>query len=297
MSRLPSKIAVVTRAARGIGLACARAFASEDALVIATDIEVVGVEAATSAIGRNAIGRKLDVRDEGDWERVLAEAFALHGRSRAAFRQGNVGCLGLVQALGPRSLFGFGSIPNVLGKIPPRRLVGVSQAAATDICWPRYKTRTPVPPSLNRPFATLWEHTMDASIDPGVRPFAHTAEAPAPSVPWLNAAALGAAMSIALGGLGFVVPLAAAACKGVMEGMELPLGVPTRAVIWVGGWWIVAAVIVAGGLLAKERLLSQRWKVMVNAAALLLVIAVTALALLVVIMPLISVGNSLAPSL
>lgn len=138
---------------------------------------------------------------------------------------------------------------------------------------------------------------MDASIDPGKRPFAHTAEAPARSVPWLNAALLGAALSVVLGGLGFVVPLAAAACKGVMEGMELPLGVPTRAVIGIGGWWIVAAVLVAGGLLAKERALSKRWTVMVNAAVLLLVVAVTALAVVAVIMPLIRVGNSLAPSL
>lgn len=99
MSRLPSKIAVVTGAARGIGLACARAFASEGALVIATDIEVVGVEAATSALGPNAIGRKLDVRDEGDWERVLAEAVALHGRIDVLVN--NAGITGFAPPMGP----------------------------------------------------------------------------------------------------------------------------------------------------------------------------------------------------
>jgi D-sorbitol dehydrogenase (acceptor) len=62
MSRLPSKIALVTGAARGIGLACAKAFASEGALLIATDIELAVVTGAARGIGLSAIGRELNAR-------------------------------------------------------------------------------------------------------------------------------------------------------------------------------------------------------------------------------------------
>lgn len=99
MPRLSSKIAVVTGAARGIGLACARAFAREDAVVIATDIDVAGVEVAASAIGPKAIGRKLDVRSQSDWQRVVAEVVRLHGCFDILVN--NAGITGFVPDMGP----------------------------------------------------------------------------------------------------------------------------------------------------------------------------------------------------
>lgn len=99
MSRLASKIAIITGAARGIGLACARAFAREGAMVIATDIDEPGVESAASTIGPNAIGRRLDVRAESDWERVLAEAVAKHGYIDILVN--NAGITGFVPDMGP----------------------------------------------------------------------------------------------------------------------------------------------------------------------------------------------------
>lgn len=48
MPRLDSKVALITGAARGIGRACAAAFAHEGALVIATDLDLAGVHAAAS---------------------------------------------------------------------------------------------------------------------------------------------------------------------------------------------------------------------------------------------------------
>ncbi len=99
MPRLSSKIAVVTGAARGIGLACARAFAREDAVVIATDIDVAGVESAASAIGPKAIARKLDVRSENDWQRVVAEVVRLHGCFDILVN--NAGVTGFVPDMGP----------------------------------------------------------------------------------------------------------------------------------------------------------------------------------------------------
>lgn len=99
MPRLSSKVAVVSGAARGIGFACASAFAREDAVVIATDIDVAAVEAAALAIGPKAIGRKLDVRSESDWQRVFAEALELHGCVDVLVN--NAGITGFVPDHGP----------------------------------------------------------------------------------------------------------------------------------------------------------------------------------------------------
>lgn len=99
MARLFSKVALVTGAARGIGFACARAFAREGGLVIVTDLDVDRVEAAAAAIGPKAFGRKLDVRLEGDWQRVLAEVMKLHGSLDILLN--NAGITGFVPDMGP----------------------------------------------------------------------------------------------------------------------------------------------------------------------------------------------------
>ncbi len=68
MSRLNTKICVVTGAARGIGRAIAERFQNEGAIVILTDIdETAGAETA-AAIGCRF--EKLDVREEADWRRL-----------------------------------------------------------------------------------------------------------------------------------------------------------------------------------------------------------------------------------
>ena len=78
--RLRKKVALVSGAARGIGLAIAKAFATEGAIVWLTDInnEVGAVEATT--LGGQARFAKLDVREEEDWRRVLDIAVAKDGR-------------------------------------------------------------------------------------------------------------------------------------------------------------------------------------------------------------------------
>ena len=73
MDRLKGKVALVTGAAQGIGLAVAQAFASEGAVVFACDVQ----------IGEEAEGIKpvrLDVSSNDDWRRVVAEIIAAHGR-------------------------------------------------------------------------------------------------------------------------------------------------------------------------------------------------------------------------
>jgi NAD(P)-dependent dehydrogenase (short-subunit alcohol dehydrogenase family) len=78
--RLSGKTALVTGAARGIGEAIARAFHTEGAFVLLTDIDDVGAADVALSLGPGAASRQLDVRDEGDWEAALAALLAERGR-------------------------------------------------------------------------------------------------------------------------------------------------------------------------------------------------------------------------
>jgi len=80
MKRLEGKIALVTGAARGIGSAIARAFASESAVVYLTDINDAQGAAVAEKLGTGATYRRLDVRDESDWQRVTTEIVERHDR-------------------------------------------------------------------------------------------------------------------------------------------------------------------------------------------------------------------------
>ena len=79
--RLQGKIALITGAARGIGLAIATAFVAEEAVVWLTDVAGDAGEAAAAALGAASRFAPLDVRSEKDWHRavdcVLGEASRL----------------------------------------------------------------------------------------------------------------------------------------------------------------------------------------------------------------------------
>lgn len=76
--RLAGKVAIVTGAASGIGLATAGAMAEEGATVTLTDLDEVGGEAAARATGGRF--RRQNVVDEASWQALIAEVERDSGR-------------------------------------------------------------------------------------------------------------------------------------------------------------------------------------------------------------------------
>ena len=77
---LAGKTAIVTGAAGGIGLACARALAAEGALLVLGDLDGDGVEAAAREVGAGSVPVRVDVTRAEDAERLVAEATGRFGR-------------------------------------------------------------------------------------------------------------------------------------------------------------------------------------------------------------------------
>ncbi|WP_176037708.1 L-iditol 2-dehydrogenase [Brucella tritici] len=77
--RLKDKVALITGAARGIGLGFAEAYVREGAKVIIADINIERAEEAASSIGPSAKAVKLDVTDLNQIDKVVAEIDAEYG--------------------------------------------------------------------------------------------------------------------------------------------------------------------------------------------------------------------------
>jgi NAD(P)-dependent dehydrogenase (short-subunit alcohol dehydrogenase family) len=83
MTRLAGKVALVTGAARGMGLSHATALCEEGASVMLTDVldgEGADAAAALGARGREARYGHLDVREARDWQRAVRETLDEFGR-------------------------------------------------------------------------------------------------------------------------------------------------------------------------------------------------------------------------
>jgi NAD(P)-dependent dehydrogenase (short-subunit alcohol dehydrogenase family) len=76
---LGGRIALVTGAAHGIGAAIARAYAANGARVVIADVDGLGAEAMAATLP-DALGLRMDVREESEINAVIAATLARHGR-------------------------------------------------------------------------------------------------------------------------------------------------------------------------------------------------------------------------
>ena len=82
MFSLSTRTALVTGAARGLGVAIARGLAQAGARIALTDVDADGVDAVAMTLrdeGHDTLALKLDVRDEGDFQRGFDAAAAHFG--------------------------------------------------------------------------------------------------------------------------------------------------------------------------------------------------------------------------
>jgi len=99
MSKLASKIAVITGGNSGIGLATAKLFAAEGAQVIITGRRAAEVEKATKDIGHNAVGIISDVSKPADLDKLFAEVKAKFGRIDVLFANAGIAELGPIGSI------------------------------------------------------------------------------------------------------------------------------------------------------------------------------------------------------
>ncbi len=80
MNKLEGKVAVITGAARGIGLAVATRYAQEGARVVIADLNEAGAREAASSIGGETMGLALDVTRQESIDTAVGAVVARFGR-------------------------------------------------------------------------------------------------------------------------------------------------------------------------------------------------------------------------
>jgi 3alpha(or 20beta)-hydroxysteroid dehydrogenase len=96
MSRLAGKIAIITGASQGMGMAHARAFVAQGAKVVLGDLNEQGGKALASELGPNAVFVKQDVARAEDWQAILREGEKRFGTVNVLVN--NAGILGKLAA-------------------------------------------------------------------------------------------------------------------------------------------------------------------------------------------------------
>ena len=97
MTTLDGKVALITGAASGIGLAAAQLFAREGAQVAMADRDADGVNDAARAIGPSAMAVSADVTSEGDVEAMVAACIERFGRLDVAFNNAGIAGVAPIQ--------------------------------------------------------------------------------------------------------------------------------------------------------------------------------------------------------
>ncbi len=101
MGRVEGKIALVTGAAQGLGLAIARRLVAEGAKVVMSDINADGVRAQAEAINTERPGRAAglaqDVGDEPRWQEVVRETGEIFGGLHILVNNAGIGLTGTVE--------------------------------------------------------------------------------------------------------------------------------------------------------------------------------------------------------
>ncbi len=111
MGRLDGKVAVITGAANGIGLAAAERFAAEGAKLLLVDLNEVALRDAAERLGQVVSTLALDVSEDSSAERYVAEALQRHGRLDVALL--NAGVEGEVAPIGKASLAAYDRVMAV----------------------------------------------------------------------------------------------------------------------------------------------------------------------------------------
>src|SRR5689334_9825728 len=88
MNRLEGRVAVITGAGSGIGLATARRFAAEGAKVVAVDLNGEAAKAAADEVGGEAV--TVDVADEAQVRDLFDGVAERHGRVDVAFNNAGI---------------------------------------------------------------------------------------------------------------------------------------------------------------------------------------------------------------
>lgn len=102
MGRVRDKVCVVSGGARGLGLAAAEALLAEGAKVLLTDVDAAG-EAEARRLGENAMFRRHDVTDAGQWSAVLDAATARWGRLDVVVNNAGVAAIIDIEQMTPEN--------------------------------------------------------------------------------------------------------------------------------------------------------------------------------------------------
>jgi len=102
MKNLSGRVALVSGALRGIGLATAERYAAEGASVVLTDLTEPGdssVKQVLDHLGPAASYQKLDVANESDWQAAEKQTRSRHGRLDILVNNAGIDCTGAVDTL------------------------------------------------------------------------------------------------------------------------------------------------------------------------------------------------------